>query len=213
MLMDSTGDGITTMSKGMIRSLVVASLATIGAAAHAVTFYNVIIASPPLSNGSSWSSTGNAINFYTPNAILMDGAPAAFVPFSIQYDADMGTGNSANQVGVNLAVVTAGSGFVQFTEQVFELDNANNEVGGPIGTDAFLFNPNTPVVYSNDIALSRSVQKLRVKKTFFMNAADVQNQLDLAAIQIVNQNVVPEPSALAALGLGLIAVARRRRSK
>lgn len=198
------------MNNFRFRAATAVGLALVGAGAHAALFYNVIINSAPLSNGASFNTVGNSIHFNTPNAIVMDGAPNAVVVFNIQYDADMGAGNAINQVDVNLATVTAGTGRIDFSEQVFVLDVNNNEVGGAVGTAQHTFTPNDSPFYSTSIALSTSSQRIRAKKTFVMQAPDVRDQLDLAALAICNQNVVPEPTSIAALGLGALVLLRRR---
>jgi hypothetical protein len=90
--------------------------------AQAITFTNVIIQSPPLSTGSSWSAIGNSISFFTPNAIVGDVVdPLRSGTLNIQYDAT-NFGNNVFAVGVtvNLAAVSLGSGMIQFGELIFE---------------------------------------------------------------------------------------------
>jgi len=198
-----------------LRQLVLASLFTVAAAAaHAVTFTNVIITSPPLSNGSSFSTIGNSISFFTPNAIVGDPVdPLRAGTLNIQYDATSLAPAYANIVGVNLGAALLGSGMILFQEQIFELDINGNEVsGGPIGIINHTFTANSNPNWSGTIEFSRQVERFRAKKAFTLIATATE-AVDLAAIQIINQNVqtVPEPATMAALGIGAAALLRRRR--
>lgn len=194
----------------------VAVMAGFAALGQAVTFSNILIQSPPLSNGSSANVVGNSISFSTPNAIVGDPvAPLRFGTLNIQYDANSGAPMISNTVTVNLGTAIAGSGTIVFNELIYELDSLGNEVsGGAIGQATHTFNATSGMTWSSTITLTRQVQYFRAKKSFTMVAVDT-TALDLAALSITNQSieVVPEPATMAALGLGALAMLRRRRSK
>ena len=199
----------------MNRFAIVALTLVAAAAANAVTFSNITVQSPPLSNGASWSLLGNAIKVFVPNAIVGDPThPMRSGTLNIQYDADCGAGQNATTVGANTAVVTLGPGMVVMNELVFNLDSAGNEIGGAIGSYTHTFSSTTSSNDSATISLTGGGRYLRVKKSFTLIAPDT-NELDLAAIAIINQNVqcVPEPASMAALGLGAVALIRRRRAR
>lgn len=183
------------------------------AVGSATIFSNVGIQSPPLSNGATFTTLGNSISFNLPNAIVGDPvAPLRAGTLNIQYDAFTPGPAIANQVGINLGTALSGSGTIYFQEQVFELDAFGNEVaGGPIGVISHVFSPGGDTFWSGTITFDRAVERLRAKKFFTLAAVDT-DAFDLAAVGLVNQNiqVVPEPATLAAIGVGLAALLRRR---
>lgn len=200
----------------LVRLAAASALVSGAVGAHAVTFSNVIIQSPPLSTGSSFSTIANSISFFTPNAIVGDvTAPLRAGTLNIQFDASNFSGPmmTADQVVVNLGTVCLGSGTILFLEEIIELDSAGNEIGGPIGTASHLFNASTPFIWSSTINFDHPVENLRAKKSFSLLAPDTDG-VDLAALAIVNQNItVPEPATMAALALGAGAFLARRRRK
>lgn len=181
-----------------------------------VMFTNISVSSPPLSTGATWLALGNSISFSLPNAIVGDPVdPLRSGDLSIQYDGYTPAAAFGNAVGVNLGAAISGSGTISFIEEVFELDPQGNEVGGgPIGVISHTFLPGAPMTWSDMITFSRPVERFRARKLFTLSAVDTA-ELDLASIGLVNQNLqlvpVPEPATLAALGVGVAALLRRRR--
>lgn len=198
----------------MKRILVGALVLTAAAMSQAVTFTNVIISSPPLSTGSSWTSAANAISFFAPNAVIVEGVPVPSNVLNIQYDA-ISVGQGITMVDANISAPTLGSGTVIFTETVIALDAMGNELGQIGGGLSHVFNPSSGAVFSGSINLMGSYERIRVKKGFVIAAPATTPGLDMAAVATINQSVqvVPEPATMTALGIGALALLRRRRSK
>ena len=199
--------------KAIFRYSVLASLGVLAAAANAQTFTNVQINSAPLTSGSSFSTSGNSISVFTPNAIVGDAWALTGGTVNVQYDYNTGAG-AALAVTFNSVHPVLGSGTVFFTELVFALDNAGNEIGGPIGTGSGLVTASSSSILAGTINLGANSGFIRVKKSFTLSAPPTA-ALDMASIAVINQavQVVPEPATMAALGLGAAALIRRRRSK
>jgi hypothetical protein len=199
----------------IIRLALSLALIVTATSASAVTYSNVSIQSPPLSNGSSFLTSENSVSFTTPNAIVGDFQPTRSGTLTIRYDASSAPAMFANDVVVNLFAVPQGSGTVTFTETVFELDTNGDVIGSPIGSASQLFDANSNQIWSTTIVFDRQVQNLRVEKSFSLDATLDTPAFDVARVAVVDQNiqVVPEPATLSALTLGAIGLlaCRRRR--
>jgi hypothetical protein len=203
------------------KTLVIALALSVASASQAAfIFSNININSAPLSTGSSSLVIGNSISFMTPNAIVGDtaGTPAGSLRggiLQIQYDVEV-TGSMAAIVTANVnlgAAVLGANSSVFFIEQAFKLDANGNEVGGNIGSVSHNFTATSNPSWSGAINLTMPANKLRLKKTLILAAPDTgANNLDLAAVAVNNQSIipVPEPTGIAAMALGAAMILRRR---
>ena len=202
----------------IVRFALVSLIGASALAAQAITFSNVQIQSPPLSNGSSWSSIGNSISFFTPNARVGDATdPLRGGTLNIQYDATNfgGPAMTANALTVTLGASVLGAlSSVDFIETILEIDANGNEIGAPLGSSTHLFVENGSSTFNDVITFSRPVFAFRAKKSFALDAP-VTQAIDLAAVTINNQSVqvVPEPATIGALALGALGVISRRRRR
>lgn len=200
------------MNKTPIRTGVGVGLLAAAALGYSVTFSNVIFASAPLSDGATFGFDANSITFYTPNAGVGDAPGIRVGTLTIQYDADAGALMCAVEATVTLAQAILGSGTIEFTEVVYEIDEFGAIIGGPLASVAVTFDSNSSPIWSDTLVLSSCVQRLRAIKTFEMNAPETAGE-DLAAVAINNQSitVVPEPTTIAGLGVASLALIRRRK--
>ncbi len=130
----------------------VAFASLMGVAANAIVFTNVTIKSPPLSDGSSYSTAVNAITFFVPNALVGDGLPLRFGTLNIQYDADSsGELMVADEVVISMGTGILGRGTILFRETVHELDSIGAEIGEPIGSSYHTFDVNSNPFFSDTI--------------------------------------------------------------
>ncbi len=197
----------------LLRFGLAASLGVGALSAHAITFSNIFIASPPMSNDSSFQILGPSISFFTPKAIVGDAVdPIRAGILSIQFDVTNEVGMASNQVFINLAAFTSGSGRIDFSERILELSAPNGTELGQIGAASHTFLPGGGTQWSTTVQFSETARFLRVKKDFILTAPAAES-VDLAALGIVNQsfNVVPEPATIAVLALGAAALLRRRK--
>lgn len=113
-------------------------------------------------------------------------------------------------VSASLNTLALGTGRVEYSEIVEEVSTATilGTMGPLVATQ-----PGGPLVGS--LTFSRPSTAIKVKKTIVLTALPDSQALDLAGVGLVEQNftVAPEPATMVALGLGLVAAARRRRSK
>jgi len=183
-------------------------------AAEAVTFDNVIITAPPLSTGATFAGLGNTISFFTPSALVGDPvAPLRSGLLSIQYDAHVGANDGPLGSVTNDTVgVVLGSGTITFSEDIFEIDGLGNEIGGPIAHIQGSYDATSATPWDETAAFSRSALNIRAKKVYLLTAEDTR-ALDLAAVGIINQHFesVPEPASFAVLGIGIVAIIKRRK--
>ncbi len=201
--------------KSALRLIIPAAALFVGVAgAEAVTFDNVVITAPPLSTGATYAAIGNTISFFTPSALVGDPvAPLRSGLLSIQYDAHIGADPGAFSSITNDTVgVVLGSGQIDFSEDIFEIDGLGNEIGGPIGHIGGSYTVASSTPWDETGSFSRAAKNIRAKKVYLLSAVDT-HALDLAAIGIINQHFesVPEPASFAVLGLGIVAVLKRRK--
>lgn len=184
------------------------------ASAHAITFSNVVITgSAPLVGVlgvDHFVTTGATdIDFTFNHAVVGDNQPLRFGTINITFEASSPTAMVLDNLRLSATTLLLGSGHIRAVETIEDLVTP-----GVIATFSKDYFAGTFAI-SEDIAFSRASTRIKVKKTFFLDAVDT-SVLDLAGIGIIEQNIktVPEPTSMVALGLGVAGlIARRRRNR
>lgn len=200
---------------GLSRALCLGALVFVAATAQSITFFDIAYTASPLTDGANEDVTGNSISFFTPHAIVGDTGTDGLRHgvFDIEYSADAGVGVVAIEAIVTLHQALKGTATIHFEERVYEL-LPDDSIGDLVGSASETFFADFVGSWFQTLHLTRAVQRVRVVKSFEMNAPD-SDDLDFASLALVNQNlqVVPEPATMAALGLGALGLLRRRNRK
>jgi hypothetical protein len=177
-------------------------------ASAAIVFSNISVGGT-LSAG--WSNlTGlNYIDFILPNALVGDSTdPLRSGTLSITFDVTGTAGEQLNKDILSLLGGVEGSGVIRFSERVDDLTVGNQ---GTIATLALTIDTTNPPPRFADIVFSRATSKLRVTKTFDIEAKDATAGPDTANVSLVEQVFVPTPGAIGLAALTGLAGLRRRR--
>ncbi|MBX3120053.1 MAG: PEP-CTERM sorting domain-containing protein [Fimbriimonadaceae bacterium] len=188
-------------------------LAMSAVSSAAISFSNVSVTDNQgnsLVAGHSVNTGPYDIDFLFPNAFVGDPSIWTSASITVMFEADSGPNEEMWSVNFSVLGAVSGSGLIAATEQVDDLVNP-----GVIGS--FSTNTNTtPLPISEFITFSRSSTRVKVTKTFRLDAPPT-GDFDLAQISLVQQkfntNPVPEPASMAILGVGALALVTRRRKK
>ncbi len=205
-------------------ALIVASLSVV-AASQAVT-WNILSfpTGPQGANASAYTTAGmtvvplalgvpangsNAVTLLTPNGYVLGNNQ--FGSIFWEYEAS----NFASHVtGVTYSIAgqVLGDGKVTWLEQVYGIDGSNNEhwLADASGLITSANVQNNGFGLNGIISLPQhGYNKLRVKKSFVLTTSNGPG-INYASVGRINQACVPEPATMAALGLGIAGLLRRR---
>ncbi len=171
----------------------------------AIVFSNVTIGGS-LSSGASYFTGTNDIDFFFPNAIVGDPVdPLRQGNIIITYEAQSDSNLDFVDVNiVSLLGALSGSGKIYFNEVIEDLVTP----GIIAAYDAWILPGDLP--FHDTILFTRPSSHIKVKKSLSLFAEDTI-EFDVAQVNLVEQNFVPEPATLLAIGAGLAALAARRR--
>ena len=196
-------------SKGVL------SLAFIAAAAmsSASLNYNNIVATVSYNGGPAQNLTvlidGNSITFNPPPTMIVSNVGPTSAVVNISYDVTSSKG--INGLDLIFDGFTDGSGQVNYSEVV--KDGGSNVIASTSGTES---GNNNTFVKEDFLSFSNGAETAySVNKEFDLNLGNTPGVLSpgVASLGLVEQNAVPEPVTLGAVGVGLFGLLARKRRK
>jgi hypothetical protein len=187
--------------------------------AQAINFFNVkifgtsdLIGSVGEGNGFDSSyvkgANGKDIDFKFNKAQVGDNLPRDFGVINITFEAMADQAIVLDQVTITATALLLGSGNMRFTEIVEDVVNPGIIANLTVDLDA-----SNNGGFSKDLVFSRQSNHIKVKKTIYLDAPNVQNQFDRAGVGLVEQKLkcVPEPISMVSMGIGVAALVARKR--
>lgn len=199
------------ISKGVVGL----SLLSVAAVSSANLSYSNIVATVTFDGTHTFDLNvnhyGNTIDFTAGNIPLyVDSVSSTYKSAVINISYDVNSQKGINGLGLIFTGFTLGQGTVGYSETVTGAGNA--VLASVSGTKS----GNTPFVESDFLNFGSGQTAYSVNKQFSLNVSGNQPGIptaSLASVGLIEQNAVPEPATLGAVGVGFLGLLSRRRRK
>ena len=196
--------------KGMLSLALIAAAAVSSASIN----YDNIVATVTYDGGSAENLTvvqdGNSITFTPPPLMMVSSiGPHSSAVINISYDVT--ADKAINGINLIFTGLTEGNGVIDFSEIV------KDGLGGVIASTGDTISGSGPFVGEYFIGFAGQ-EKYSVEKTFTLGLGGIQTLgidqgFSFASVGLIEQNAVPEPATLGAVGVGLFGLLARKRRK
>jgi len=183
-------------------------------AAHASINYSNITATITYEDNTSqvldFNTGNNSIDFFSNGTAMLVGTGTNHTSATINISYDASSTSNLNQMDLLFTGSTAGSGTINFNEQVFDNNNNNSLLGSVSGSKT-----NDSAFLQDDVlSFNANSTNIHVDKTFTLDLSGLQGSSgNFASVGLIEQNAVPEPGSMAALAIGGIGLLARRNRK
>lgn len=196
-----------------------------GSLTQANFIYNVIISNVAFSPSGQnvaipWFVSGpfNSQIDFVPGAVPVtvgNNTPHSAATVNIIYEVDSSNAFPVNEIGLVITGAVVEWGRILWTEVVEDVNGVIvGSASGQFLGSSYAGGSDGPFNFSTPVLLSQSLTRYKVKKNFFLGIGpQTLPTTSLASLGIIEQNAVPEPATIAAVSLGLAALAARRKNK
>ncbi len=188
-----------------------AMLAAASASNAGIMFSNINI-SPEFADNVTVVESDQDIDFIFDSTVsIVDGQPQQAIRVTITYEAwGMGMNITQDTLVVSVLGGLLGSGTLIFNEVIEDLNPGEGQ-GVTLVDYGVVLTAGDDLPHVADLMFTRPAQHIKVKKTITLVAPDLNEGIDLAAISLVEQRLIPTPGAMALLGMAGMIGSRRRR--
>lgn len=184
------------------RTLILVVIGALACSAQAGLVFSDVVIAGSLADGASYYTSGGNIDFMFPDALVGDPvnplrAGNLIITFEVR------STEAIDRSLVSILGGLSGSGMIDFNEVVEDLVTP-----GVIGAYGAVMQGSGALPHIGVVGFDRPTTHYKVKKTAVLSAVDT-DELDLAAVALIEQNMVPEPGTAALLLVGLVALRRR----
>ena len=189
-----------------------AALMAAASAANAGIMFSNVNLSPEWADHIEVVTSDQDIDFFFDSDVsIIDGQPQAVIRIGITYEAwGMNMDITQDTLVVSVLGGLLGSGTMIFNEVIEDLEATSADQVTLVDYGVTL-TADDDLPHVAQLMFARPAQHIKVKKTITLLAPDLNEGIDLAAISLVEQRLIPTPGVMALMGLGGLVASRRRR--